>query len=100
VVERHEDDVDDNAQRDEELGEGVEDDEREELADADPQPAAVPHAPDLDALCPVLRYDIIARGALVVVVVQVRAQRGCLAYRTLGHLVDDVVQDEDVLNEK
>ena len=73
MVERHEYDVDDDAERDGELREGVEHDEREEFADPNPQPTAVPHAADVDALDDLLGDDVLALGALIFVIVELRA---------------------------
>ena len=97
MVERHEDDVDDDAERDGELCEGVEDDEREELADPDPQPAAVPDAAHVDALDDLLGHDVFALGALVLVVVEVGGEGGGLAHGAVRDGVDDVVQHQDIL---
>ena len=44
MVEGHENDVDEDTQGDEDFGEGVENNEREDLADSDPKAAAVPDA--------------------------------------------------------
>ena len=74
MVERHKEHVDDNAQRDEKLSERVKDNEREELADSNPQPTAVPDAADLNALHDVLGEDVFALGTFVVIVVHVSAQ--------------------------
>ena len=57
VVQRHEYDVDDDAEGDEELGEGVEHDEGQDLAHSDPQPAAVPDAGHVRAFHGVLSKD-------------------------------------------
>lgn len=48
MVQGHEECVDDNAQRDEQLDERVEHDERHVLLELEPQPAAVPHAEYVD----------------------------------------------------
>ena len=50
MVESHEGSVDDDAQGDEEVDEGVEDDDGEELGQADVAGAAVPHAHHVHAL--------------------------------------------------
>ena len=50
MVESHEGSVDDDAKGDEEVDEGVEDDDGEELCQADVAGAAVPHAHHVHAL--------------------------------------------------
>ena len=100
MVERHEYDVDDDAECDGELREGIEDDEREELADPNPQPTAVPHAAHVDALDDLLGHDVLALGTLVLVVVQVGGEGGGLAHGAIRDLVDDVVEHKDVLRQK
>ena len=50
VVESHEEDVDGDAEGDEEVGERVKHQDREELADLQPHHAAVPDAEYVDAL--------------------------------------------------
>ena len=97
MVERHEYDIDDDAECDGELGEGVEDDEGEEFADPDPEPTTVPNAADVDALDDLLCNDILALRALVLVVVQVGREGGGLAHGAIRDGVDDVVEHKDVL---
>ena len=51
VVEGHEGGVDDDAESDEQVDEGIEHDEGEELCQPDVAVAAVPHTHHLEALC-------------------------------------------------
>ena len=97
MVERHEYDVDDDAECDGELRERVEHDEREEFADPNPQPTAVPHAAHVDALDDLLGHDVLDLGTLILVVVQVGREGGGLAHRSIRDLVNDVVEHQDVL---
>ena len=97
MVEGHEDDVDDDAERDEQLGEGIEHQVGPYLADLKPDVAAVPDAKHVDRLLEVLAEDFFVLGTLVVVVVDVAADMRRLAHGSLRHLVDDVVQDLDIL---
>ena len=48
MIHGEEEDVDDDAERDEQLSEGVKDDEGHDLADTDPAAAAVPYAEDVN----------------------------------------------------
>ena len=97
MVEGHEDDVDDDAERDEQLGEGIEHQVGPYLADLKPDVAAVPDAKHVDRLLEVLAEDLFVLGTLVVVVVDVAADMRQLAHGSLRHLVDDVVQVLDIL---
>lgn len=49
MVERHEQGVHNDAQRNEELGERIEHQPRDSLLELQPRPATVPHAKDVDA---------------------------------------------------
>ncbi len=100
LVQGHEDDVDDDAERDKELRERIEDDKGKDLADLDPQPATVPDAPDLCALDHVLQEDVLELRALLVIVVDERAEVGGFAHWAFRHLVNDVVEHFHVLQQK
>ena len=101
LVQRHEDDVDGDAEGDEELGEGVEDDEGEHLGDLEPEPAAVPDAHHVDRLLDVLaRYQLEVGALVVVVVVHVGAQVRHLRDGPLGHLFYYVVEQYHILEER
>lgn len=97
MVERHEDDVDDDTERDGQLGERVEDQIGQDLAGLQPDVAAIPDAEDVDWLFEVLAEDLFVLGTLVVVVVHEPADVCRLTHRTFGHLVDDVVQYLNIL---
>ena len=66
MVHGHEDDVDGDAEGDEQLGEGVEDDDGQQLTHPDPDPGAVPDAEQVDAL-----LQVLDEGALPLVLVVV-----------------------------
>ena len=103
VVQGHEDDVDDDAERDEELGEGVKDEKGQNFADLYPDPAAVPNAGHVCGLDQGRGHLLPELGALVVrvVVVDVEGrQAGGLAQRPVADLVDNVVKNLDILKWK
>ena len=83
MVEGHEDDVDDDAERDEQLREGIKDQKSQDFADLQPDVAAVPYAEDVDGLLEVLAEDLLILWPLVVVVVDEAADVSRFADRTL-----------------
>ena len=97
VVERHEDDVDDDTEGDGQLRERVEDQVGQDLAGLQPDVAAIPDAKDVDRLLEVFAEDLFVLRTLVVVVVDEAADVRRLAEGTFGHLVDDVVQYLNIL---
>lgn len=67
VVERHEQRVHDNAQRDEQLGERIEDQPGNALLELQPWPAAVPDAEDVDAAAERHQRFVAERRSVLVV---------------------------------
>ncbi len=97
MVERHEDDVDNDTERDGQLREGIEDEEGEDLAGLQPDVAAIPDTKDVDWFFEVIAEDLLVLRALVVVIVHEAADVSGLAHGTLWHLINDVVQDLNIL---
>ena len=71
MVGSHEDDVDDDAEGDEELGEWIEDDVGKELADLDPDGAAVPDAEHVGRVHALLDQHLLQLLALVLIIIVV-----------------------------
>lgn len=67
MIECHEQRIDDDAQRDEQLGERVEHRPRDALLELQPRPAAVPDAEDVDAAPERLERLVAERRAVLVV---------------------------------
>ena len=96
MVHGHEDDIDRDAEGDEELGEGVKDQDGQELTNPDPDPGAIPDAEHVDALLQVL--DESALPLVLVVVVDGHVIDVDVDERQVGaDAVDDLVQDAQVL---
>lgn len=97
MVESHEYDVDNDAERDGQLREGIEDEEGQDLTGLQPDVAAIPDAEDVDGFFEVIAEDLLVLRALVVVVVHEAADVSGLAHWTLWHLINDIVQDLNIL---
>lgn len=97
MVESHEYDVDNDAERDGQLREGIEDEEGQDLTGLQPDVAAIPDAEDVDGFFEVIAEDLLVLRALVVVVVHEAADVSGLAHGTLWHLINDIVQDLNIL---
>jgi len=69
VVQGQEDDVHDDAEGDDDFGEGVENDEGHDLAEFDPQSGAVPDAQDVDHVLRVVPEHALEIRTFVVVVI-------------------------------
>lgn len=68
VIHGHEHGVHNDAQRDEELNEGIEDNKGDPFLKFQPNPAAVPHTKHIDALEDRLERLVFERGPILVVV--------------------------------
>lgn len=67
MIERHEQRIDDDAQRDKQFGERIEDQPRNALLELEPRPATVPHAKYIQS--PAERLEgFVAKGRTVFVV--------------------------------
>ena len=83
MVERHENDVDNDAERDGQLREGIEDEEGQDLTGLQPDIAAIPYAEYINRFFKVIAEDLFVLRALVVVVVHEAADVSGLAHGTL-----------------
>lgn len=69
MVQRHEECVHDNAQRDEEFDERIEHNQRDVFLQLQPQPATVPHAENVDDLQQPFEELLLERGLVFFVLV-------------------------------
>lgn len=90
VVERHEQRVDDDAERDEEFDERVEDDERYVLLELEPQPATVPDAEDVDASHEVRQQLLLHCGAVLVLLCREIVDGYCACRCSNTHHTTDI----------
>ena len=97
LVHAHEDNVDCDTQSDEQLHEGIKDNEGQDFRYFDPSSAAVPDTENLAALLEVTLQNILQLRTFIVIVqviVVIIIQHACLS---LGYSVDDLVEDENIL---
>ena len=93
LVHAHEDNVHGDTESDEELHEGIKDNEGQDFRYFDPSSAAVPDTENLAALKEVALQNILQLRAFIVIVqviVVIIIQHAC---RSLGDSVNDLVQD-------
>ena len=100
LVQAHEDNVHCDTESDEQLHEGIEDNEGQDFRYFDPSSAAIPDTENLAALLQVALYNVLQLRSFVVivqVVVVIIIQHACWSLR---YSVDNLVQDKNVLKYK
>ena len=98
VVCGHEQNVDNDAQRDSQFSEGVEDQVGQDFADFEPECTAVPYAEDFERLRQIFSHDSFVIGTLVVFVIVTKAtQVGGFAHGSFANLVYDAVEHLHIL---